>query len=562
MHRISILAILLLSSIALQIINPLVLSRFIDAAVAGKSVASLMQLATLFMVIAIMLQIVAVAETAIAESIGWAATNALRTDLARHCLQLDMTFHKRHTPGEMIERIDGDVNQLANFFSRFTIYVTGNLLLLVGILIVLFRINWIVGVVLTAFAIIVLLTLRRLQTVTVPRFQQVRQVRAELFGFLEEWIAGTEDIRANGATTYVLRLFAPLAHALLKRTRRANVASGGSWATTVLLFALGTAIALTLGITLLQRGLITIGVVYLILNYTEQLRRPLEQVLRHLQNLQQASASINRIQELLLIQTTLVDGAGVPIPAGPLSVTFAGVSFGYARETPVIKDVSFALQPGKTLGILGRTGSGKTTLTRLLFRLYDVDCGSIRLSGVDIRDATLADVRQHIGLVTQDVEIFQASVRDNLTFFDATIPSERILQVITALGLNVWYQNLPAGLETELTSGGDGLSAGEAQLLALARIFLKDPSLILFDEASARLDVTTERLMEQAITRLLEGRTAIVIAHRLETIARVDEILILEDGEILEYGSRTDLAQDPHSRFYHLLQLGQQEAAL
>jgi ABC-type multidrug transport system fused ATPase/permease subunit len=509
-----------------------------------------------------MLQIVSVAETALAENIGWTATNALRVDLALHCLQLDMTFHKEHTPGELIERIDGDVNQLANFFSRFTIYVTGNLLLLVGILVVLFSISWIVGIVLTAFAVVVLFTLRRLQTVTVPRFQQLRQARAELFGFLEEWIAGTEDIRAHGATEYALRLFYPLASTNLKRTQTAGVASGGSWTATVLLFALGTSTALALGISLLQAGLITIGTVYLIFNYTEQLRRPLEQVLRHLQDLQQASASISRIQELLAIRNALVDGPGVPIPQGPLSVEFTGVDFGYEGDAPIIKNISFSLEPGTKLGVLGRTGSGKTTLMRLLFRLYDPDCGNIRLGGVDVREAQLLDLREHIGLVTQDVQIFQASVRDNLTFFDATIPTHRILQVITALGLTEWYQALPEGLDTELASGGDDLSAGEAQLLALARVFLKDPGLILLDEASARLDPTTERLTERAITRLLEGRTAIVVAHRLETITRADEILILDGGEILEYGSRIALAQDPGSHFYRLLQIGREGVSI
>jgi ABC-type multidrug transport system fused ATPase/permease subunit len=556
------LVMLLLVSIILQVVNPLILSSFIDAAVAGKPVGALLQIAGSFLAIALLLQVISVAETAVAENVSWTATNALRVDITSHCLQLDMSFHKQHTPGELIERIDGDVTQLANFFSRFTIYVLGNSLFLIGVLFVLFRISWLVGIIQTVFAIIVLIILRRIQSVAVHRFQQLRQARAEMFSFLEEWITGTEDIRANGATAYGLHLFYPRARTLLKQTRTADVTSGVSWVATVLLFALGTSVALALGVSLFKAGLISVGVVYLIFSYTDQLRRPLEQVLRNLQDLQQASASINRIQELLAIPNAILDGPNAFVSDGPLSVEFTDVSFGYEKDAPILKNISFSLKPGKKLGILGRTGSGKTTLMRLLFRLYDPNDGKVQVGNTDLRSVKLQDLREHIGLATQDVQLFQASVRDNLTFFDRTIPTDRILHIISALGLSTWYQSLPEGLETQLASDGDELSAGEAQLLALARVFLKDPDLILLDEASAHLDPPTERLVSQAIEQLLEGRTAIVIAHRLETLASVDEVLILNNGEILEYGSRVALAQDTSSHFYYLLQLGKEGVSL
>jgi ATP-binding cassette subfamily B protein len=229
----------------------------------------------------------------------------------------------------------------------------------------------------------------------------------------------------------------------------------------------------------------------------------------------------------------------------------------------VLHELSFRLRPGTALGLLGRTGSGKTTLTRLLFRLYDPESGMVRLgnhgSVVDLRQVSLANVRQRVGMVTQNIQLFHATVRDNLTFFDDRIPDERILEVLRAVGMEAWLRALPHGLDTLLESGGGGLSAGEAQLLAFTRIFLQDPGLVILDEASSRLDPATEHLIERAVDRLVQGRTAIIIAHRLGTVQRADEILILDHGRIVEHGPRAALASDPASRFYGLLQTGMEE---
>jgi ATP-binding cassette subfamily B protein len=247
-------------------------------------------------------------------------------------------------------------------------------------------------------------------------------------------------------------------------------------------------------------------------------------------------------------------------------VEFRDVSFAYpvagagrALPDPVLQGISFRLEPGRVLGLLGRTGSGKTTLARLLCRLYDPGSGAVLLGGVDLRELRLDDLGRRIGLVTQEVQLFAATVRDNLTLFDPSIADERIVAALDGLGLSAWYHALPAGLDTELPPGGGSLSAGEAQLLAFARVFLRDPDVVVLDEASSRLDPATEALIERAVNRLLAGRTAIVIAHRLGTVARVDEIMILDGGHIVEAGTRTALALDPTSRFAALLRGSAQE---
>ena len=192
--------------------------------------------------------------------------------------------------------------------------------------------------------------------------------------------------------------------------------------------------------------------------------------------------------------------------------------------------------------------------------MYDPTVGTVRLGGVDLRGVPNADLRARVAIVTQDIQLFSATVRDNLTFFDATIPDAQVMAALDELGMGDWVRALPNGLDTLLASGGTGLSAGQAQLLAFARAFLRDPGLIILDEASSRLDPATERQLEQALGRLLHRRTAIIIAHRLGTLERVDHIMILEDGRVRERGLRAKLVRDPDSRFAQLLRVGMEEA--
>jgi ATP-binding cassette subfamily B protein len=288
-----------------------------------------------------------------------------------------------------------------------------------------------------------------------------------------------------------------------------------------------------------------------------------------MQSFQKVGACIQRLTELRKIQPKVMDGANgsmqalnlqTPSPAGmPLELAFENVAFSYNTEDTILRDLTFLLQPGKVLGLLGRTGSGKTTLTRLVFRLYDPSAGRILVNGVDLRDGELEELRRRIGVVTQEVQLFRASVRDNLTFFDRGIPDERILTALEELELGDWLRSLPHGLDTQLETGSRSLSAGEAQLLAFARIFLRSPGLVILDEASSRLDPATEQRIERAIDRLLRDRTAIVVAHRLGSVQRSGEILILEEGQVCEFGLREQLAGDPASRFHQLLQTGLEE---
>ncbi len=472
-----------------------------------------------------------------------------------------MPFHKQHTPGELIERVDGDVTQLANFFSIFAIKVLGNGVLIAGILVLLFRENAWAGLGITVYTLATLAVLGSIQKIGGQRWAKARQASAEQFGYLEERIAGAEEIQTNGAESYALLMLFERMRSFLTTHRAAYVVGSLTHHLTNILYVIGYAAGLGIGAYLFLRGEATLGTAYLFTSYVGMLSDPLQNLREQAQDLQSSSASIDRVLSLFRLQPEVItsSASAARLPAGALSVSFENVSFHYEQNADVLQDVHFSLAPGKTLGILGRTGSGKSTLTRLMFRLYDPSQGTIRLGDVDSCQIALHELRRRVGMVTQDVQLFQASLKDNLTFFQGDIQSKQIEQVLRELRLWQWVESLPKGLDTPLGTSGQGLSAGEAQLLAFARVFLKDPGLVILDEASSRLDPATETLMERAIDRLFSGRTGIIIAHRLKTVQRADDLLILEDGRVMEFGPRAALANDPNSRFYHLLQTGLEE---
>jgi ATP-binding cassette subfamily B protein len=555
-----VLAFLLAASIAMQLINPQIIRYFIDTAQSKGEMQPLLIAACLFIGFSLVQQAVSVVATYFSENVGWKTTNRLRGDLARHCLSLDMSFHKSHTSGAIIERVDGDVNALANFFSSMIINLIGNLLLMIGIIILLFRENWLIGTGMAVFVLFAVFAIQWIRKFAVPVWAQWRQANAEFYGFIGEQLEGTEDIRANGAAGYVMGRFYAMLRQMLPLRIKAFLGFCAMWNTSILVFALGNAMAFAISAYLWKEGSVSLGTVYLIFFYTELLAKPIEKIRTQMEDLQKADASIFRIRELFEIKSEIPDGPGAPLPEGPLGIEFRNVTFSYDEDSqPTINGLALRLKPGEVLGLLGRTGSGKSTLARLLLRFYDPQQGSIMLSGTDIRRCKLSDLRKRVALVTQNIEIIEGTVRDNLTFYDERIPDGRIIEVLQELGLGGWHDSLPQGLDTQLASGGGSLSAGEAQLLAFARVFLSDPGLVIMDEASSRLDPLTEQRIENAIGKLLASRSCIIIAHRLATVQRADHILILENGEVIESGRRAKLAADPGSRFSRMLAAGLEE---
>ena len=557
--RFVLLAAMLFGSIGLRILAPQIMRKFIDSALAGEALQTLTWTAIAFIGIALIQQVVAVSVTYLGENVAWTATNALRAELAEHALHLDMNFHNDHTPGELIERIDGDVTELATFFSQFALNLIANGLLLIGILVALFIEDWRAGLAFTVYSVLTVTILGRLKDIAVPHQKARREAEANLYGFIEEQLSGTEDIRSSGAVDFSIRELFRHQSVILGHNRKSHfkrwiIENAMGFALTI-----GTLLAITSGYWLFSAGLVTIGTVYLFVHYINLLEEPFWAMTHEIESFQTIGACVERLTEFRNFKVEPVNHTGLQIEPPPLAFTLNDETFSYNAHDSVLTRLSFDLKAGSILGLLGRTGSGKTTLGRLIFRLYDVKSGSIKINNADLREAQLKSVRRNIAIVTQDVQLFRASIRDNLTFFDRSISDEKIIATLEELELGDWYRNLPKGLDTELDTGSRSLSAGEAQLLAFTRVFLRNPGLVILDEASSRLDPATEQKLERAIDKLLKNRTAIIIAHRLDTIHRADEVMILDKGNVSEYGNRKQLAADPTSRFYQLLQTGLEE---
>ena len=567
-HRsLLLLAVIITVTITLQIATPVLAGRFIDRALDGAPLRSLLTIAMTAMLVALLAQLLAVAESWVAERLSWAATNALRLDLAAHVLRLDYAFHRTHTQGELIERVDGDVGRLARFFSRFVIKVVGNGLLILAILALLLGIDWHIGLAMTLLTVIAFTGMLRIRSHASPAWMEERQASAGVYGFLGEYLDGLEDVRSSGAPAeaFVLRRFTGLMRGWLAITTRAQLWGYGLMSASNGIFTLGLAVALGLSGALYQSGALTLGAVFLVFRLADMLREPTNQLRDEVQDFQQAAASLSRVQALLAEQPRITDGVGTPLPPGPLGVEFDRVSFAYEDEqgVPVLREISLRLAPGRVLGLVGRTGSGKSTLTRLIPRFHDPTAGVVRVGGVDVRETKLSELRSRIGVVSQEVLLFDATLRDNLTLFAEPDAAEdaRLRAVIETLGLGDWMRSLPDGLDTPLGADGVGLSAGQMQLISCARVLLRDPDIVILDEASARLDPATEQLLHDALGRLLAGRTGLIVAHRLDTLAFADDIAVITDGELCEHGPRAALAADPDSRFAALLRLDTLETA-
>jgi ABC-type multidrug transport system fused ATPase/permease subunit len=316
-----------------------------------------------------------------------------------------------------------------------------------------------------------------------------------------------------------------------------------------------------MGMIYLQNGGLSIGTMFLVYYYTTILLIPLRNLVNEASDLQQANASLQRIGQLWTDSGEIIRYGEDQLVGTDLSVRFDQVSYSYDGVNDVLDKVSFHLPAGKTLGIVGKTGSGKTSVTRLLFRLCEVREGAVSINGIEVREIDLTRLRKSIAFISQNVELFEGTLKDNITMFKEGIADSEILRIFEAMSISSWLYAHPDGLSRFIERDGSNVSAGEAQLIALARAFLKKPGIVIMDEAVSRMDPLTEKLVHQALDTFLQGRTAIIIAHRLSSVGKADYILTLHNGRVIEFGETKRLVQDPDSEYTKMLKKGSEAHA-
>jgi ABC-type multidrug transport system fused ATPase/permease subunit len=543
-------------SSALLITGPLIVRQIVDLAAEGTTSAEITRLALLFLAIAVATQILAVIVAWLATVAAWRTTNDLRLTMTRHVLGLDHEFHRTHTPGELIQRVDGDVTSVSDFLSTVVTKAAGAAMLIGGIIIVLCVLDWRLGLGMAVYVALALAVIVRSRSRAVAESSDEMGALGRLYGGIEERLTAAEDLRSSGAADHVAWRFVEDSEDALTSAVRRERAFLVMWWFVQGAVAAGWVIALVLGAVLVAAGTISIGTAFLLFQYVLLIARPLEEVVHELETVQKANGAMVRVAELLAVEPKVLDDGETSVPPGPLSIDVDHAYFDYGDDRPVLRDIDVHIGAGRSVGIVGRTGSGKTTFSRLVLRLVEPTDGVVALGGVPIPEIPLVELRRRVALVPQEVELFSGSVRDNVTLFDDEPTDAAVVEALRRVGLDALAD---AGIDRALGAAGSGLSAGEAQLLALARVWLRDPDLLVLDEATARVDPETEQRLQAAVVELMRGRTALVIAHRLSTLRSVDEIIVFDHGRIVEHGARADLVGDDDSRFAQLLTISLDE---
>jgi ATP-binding cassette, subfamily B, bacterial len=508
---------------------------------------------------------------ALAGSIGWSISDVFLNDLVSagavrlrdrmvtRTLALPVSFFTDRSVGEVTDRLSTDVDTLARGVfvqgKRIAMGMLGAVAALVTSITVDPRLT---ALFVPACALIALAGWRAGRGVAMA-MRQVQGEWAEAAGTAEEAFGARDDLRQALGRGLVMRRWAEHSHRVAAHSRRTVRARNRLTLATVGSLRLFQFVTLVSGTTLALRGDIGVGSVWAAFGLVTLFSARIEDVLQSLPQLTEAVAAGQRVGELLAETperaTTVTDPLGTTVRwQEPVAVVFDRVSFAYGDGPDVLHEVSLTVRPGRSLAVVGRTGSGKTTLSRLVNRSLEPAPGSVYLDGVDVGGIDLAELRSHVGVISQRVELLQATVRDNVTLYNDGISDARVLAAFELLGLAEWLDALPAGLDSELGAGQVVLSAGEQQLIAFARLLVRNPSVVVLDEATARLDPGTEALLQGAAERLLAGRTAIIIAHRLATIAGVDDIAVLDGGRVVEHGTRRALLADGTTRFARLVE--------
>jgi ATP-binding cassette subfamily B protein len=486
------------------------------------------------------------------QAVGQRLTARIRDDLFRHAMALSLRFHDRTPVGKLLTRLTSDVDALAEVFGSGAIGVLADLVTLVVIAVTMLSIEFRLGALLLVIQIPVVVVILWLQGRYRKANYRVREELSQLNADLQENLQGLDVVQMFRREEVNSARFGVTTNAYRKAVDGTIFYESAISAFIEWVALTAVAIVLALGGWMVTDGTIGLGTLTTFILFSQRLFDPLRQLAERFTQIQGGLTAVQRIGELLeepieisdlaIEQRTAAARRSGRERASEGEVIFENVSFAYRPDDPILTDLSFRITPGEHVALVGPTGSGKTTVIRLLCRLYEPQQGRILLDGIDIRELPSLTLRQRLGVVLQDTFLFSGNVADNLRL-DAAIPDDELQRICRELGLDGLLRRLPDGLATELRERGGNLSSGERQLLAVARVAIRDPSVLVMDEATAFMDPSTEATLQRDLDKLLKARTAIVIAHRLATVEAADRILVLRRGRLIEQGTHRELRQ-------------------
>jgi ATP-binding cassette subfamily B protein len=532
---------LLVLQVAALLAGPALVRHGIDKGLGAHDAGVLNLSVVLYLAVAIAGVFLGRAVILLVAKVGESFLRDLRNRLFRHLMRLGVDYFEREKTGKVVSRMTSDIDSLQELISQGLVLFVQNVLLFAGAVIVIVIMSWELALGVLVIVPPVYVASRWFRRVSNRAYLEVRDRIATNLSTLQESLEGVRVVQAFSRERSFVRRFSNTNEAQYEAYLETVRISARYFPIVEFAGVAGTAMIIGYGGWLSSRGAISVGTVAAFVLYLNNLFEPVQQLSQLYNTVQSAGAGLNKIFSVLDTPASIVERPGaIDLPAsGALEVDH--VTFGYADNDPVLHDVSLRIEPGERIALVGPTGAGKSTLAKLLARFYDPREGRVDMDGVDLRDATLASLRDRIVVVPQEGFLFAGSVRDNVRVGKADATGAEIEHAVDVLGLRERFDALPDGLDTEVRERGSRLSAGERQLVSLCRAALADPSVLVLDEATSNLDPGTEQSVEQALERLMEGRTVIVVAHRLSTAARADRIAVVDDGRIVELGAHDDL---------------------
>jgi ATP-binding cassette subfamily B protein len=535
-------ALMVVGTVGLDLAGPILLAKVIDGHIVTRNANGLTKLLLLMACVYVSTGTLYLLQSYVMAGAAQRTMRDLRADLFDKLQHLPLNFFDRRIQGELMSRLTSDVENINQVLSNSVTQIVSGSLSTVGVAIAMFWVNpTLAAISIFTISLFTILGNRWLAAKTRARFRAQQSALGRLYGFMEETIGGQKVVKAYGQEKAFTAKFDEVNEEFRNAGIRAQTFSGLTNPMMNTIHNTAYAIVAGVGGVLVIYGLTTVGVIAMFISYTRQFGRPLNEIANLYNVLQSAMAGAERVFEII-DETPEVDAHQVEFPQKIRGdVTFEHVSFAYREDVPVLKGISLHARQGQTIALIGPTGAGKTTIVNLLTRFYEIAGGSIQIDGRDIRDIPKVELRRQLGIVLQDTFLFSGTVKENIRYGRLDATDAEVIEAARLANAESFIHRLPQGYDTVLTERGSNFSHGQRQMLAIARAILADPAILILDEATSSVDTRTEKHIQEAMLRLMEGRTSFVIAHRLSTIRGADQILVINRGEITERGTHAEL---------------------
>jgi ATP-binding cassette subfamily B multidrug efflux pump len=536
-----------------------VLEEWLNPWLARDVTTGLVQITGMYLATLLVVFVCEFVEAFLMQRTGQFAMFDLRRELMEHLQTLDLSYFDRNPVGRMITRVTTDVDALNDLWSSGLVTVMGDFMALGFVIFAMLRLSPMLTAIMLAVMPLVVLATARFRDQVQDGYRRIRVAVAAINAYLQEHLTGMAVVQLFNREARSREEFDRVNRAHLEAFKDTITAYGWFYPVAEILSMLALALVLSAGGVRIRTGALSLGVLVAFFQYGQRIFRPIQDLSEKYNILQSAMAASERIFKLLDTAPQVVSPASPrPFPDAPVAVEFDHVWFAYKDEDWVLRDVSFRIEPGETVAVVGHTGAGKTTLTSLLLRFYDIQRGSIRIGGpdggVDIREFSLDDLRGHFGVVLQDPHLFTGTVETNIRLGTGWIEDRDLESAAAQVNLLEFIRELPDGFNHPVRERGTGFSTGQKQLISFARALAHNPRFLILDEATSSVDTETEFRVREALARLVEGRTSLVIAHRLSTIQRADRILVMHKGQLWESGTHQELLA-LHGIYWKLYQL-------